>query len=146
MSTFFQKTGRHKQEEARHRREVAKMFARADKNGDGKLDKEEWHRVLNSAGCRTSMAEVEEFFTNMDRDFDGKLSFAEFMGEETPLEKVFKSMDTDGDGTVTKEEFISICKNLSGEQARLQGVLSDDPLVPRGQTRRKLAQGVVRGR
>ena len=34
------------------------------------------------------MAEVEEFFTNMDRDFDGKLSFAEFMGEETPLEKV----------------------------------------------------------
>ena len=24
----------------------------------------------------------------MDRDFDGKLSFAEFMGEETPLEKV----------------------------------------------------------
>jgi len=82
----------------------------------GKLDKEEWHRVLNSAGCRTSMAEVEEFFTNMDRDFDGKLSFAEFMGEETPLEKVFKSMDTDGDGTVTKEEFISICKNLSEEQ------------------------------
>ena len=35
--------------------QVAKMFARADKNGDGKLDKEEWHRVLNSAGCRTSM-------------------------------------------------------------------------------------------
>ena len=33
-------------------------------------------------------AEVEEFFANMDRDFDGKLSFAEFMGEETPLEKV----------------------------------------------------------
>ena len=39
----------------------------------------------------------------MDRDFDGRLSFGEFMGEETPLEKVFKSMDKDGDGTVTKE-------------------------------------------
>ena len=47
--------------------------------------------------------EVEDFFDEMDRDFDGRLSFAEFMGEETPLEKLFKSMDKDGDGTVTKE-------------------------------------------
>ena len=38
--------------------------------------------------CYDTRAEVEEFFANMDRDFDGKLSFAEFMGEETPLEKV----------------------------------------------------------
>ena len=38
--------------------------------------------------CCVIRAEVEEFFANMDRDFDGKLSFAEFMGEETPLEKV----------------------------------------------------------
>jgi hypothetical protein len=46
---------------------------------------------------------VEEFFNEKDRDFDGRLSFGEFMGEETPLEKLFKSMDKDGDGTVTKE-------------------------------------------
>ena len=39
----------------------------------------------------------------MDRDFDGKLSFEEFMGEETALERLFKSMDRDGDGNVTKE-------------------------------------------
>ena len=69
----------------------------------------------------------------MDRDFDGRLSFGEFMGEETPLEKVFKSMDKDGDGTVTKEvrledeeenilvfssfqEFSKICKHLTQQQ------------------------------
>ena len=35
--------------------QVARMFGRADKDGDGKLTKEEWHRVLNSSGCKTSM-------------------------------------------------------------------------------------------
>ena len=49
-----------------------------------------------------------EFFDRMDRDYDGKLSFQEFMGEETPLERLFTSMDKDGDGTVTKE-VINIC-------------------------------------
>ena len=47
--------------------------------------------------------EVEKFFLEMDRDFDGKLSFEEFMGEETSLERLFKSMDKNGDGSVTKE-------------------------------------------
>ena len=92
--------------------------------------------------CR---AEVEDFFKRMDRDYDGRLSFGEFMGEETPLEKVnvifvgqtsvfisistkvgllnktmqvFKSMDKDGSGTITKEEFLKICKNLSKEQVK----------------------------
>ena len=74
----------------------------------------------------------------MDRDYDGRLSFGEFMGEETPLEKVilinifmgtvltvvlmvvqvFKNMDKDGSGTVSKDEFLKICKNLSKEQVK----------------------------
>jgi len=115
MSVFC-KRGANPKEKERHRREVRKMFNRADKDGSGSLTKEEWHSVLNSSGCKTPMKEVEEFFDEMDRDFDGRLSFEEFMGEETTLEKLFKSMDKDGDGTVTKEEFSSICKNLSKEQ------------------------------
>ena len=55
----------------------------------------------------------------MDRDFDEKLTFEEFMGEESHIEKVFKSMDKNGDGFVTKEEFQNVCKNLSDEQVRL---------------------------
>ena len=62
-----------------------------------------WMTMTISMTSKHLRKEVEEFFDEMDRDFDGRLSFAEFMGEETPLEKLFKSMDKDGDGTVTKE-------------------------------------------
>ena len=77
--------------------------------------------------------EVSEFFDRMDRDYDGRLTYGEFMGEETALEKVFKNMDKDGDGTVSKEvrerreieelkvvgtfqEFTKLCKHLTPEQ------------------------------
>jgi Ca2+-binding EF-hand superfamily protein len=79
------------------------MFTRADKDGDGKLTKGEWLSVLNSSGVPTSREEVEEFFQSMDRDFDGRLTFEEFMGEESTIEKLFKNMDKNGDGVVTKE-------------------------------------------
>ena len=46
---------------------------------------------------------MEEFFDFMDRDFDGRLSFEEFMGEESTIEKLFKNMDRNGDGFVTKQ-------------------------------------------
>ena len=39
----------------------------------------------------------------MDRDFDGRLSFAEMMGEETAVETLFKKMDKNGDGFVSKK-------------------------------------------
>lgn len=115
MSFMFGK-GSFTKEEEKRKKEIKKMFIKADRDGDGKLSKEEWFRVLNSTGYQTSMEEVEKFFLEMDRDFDGKLSFEEFMGEETSLERLFKSMDKNGDGSVTKEEFISVCKNLSPQQ------------------------------
>ena len=43
------------------------------------------------------------FFEKMVRDFGGKLSFEELMGEETPLERLFQSMYKDGDGAVTQQ-------------------------------------------
>ena len=52
-------------------------------------------------------------FTERDRDRDGSLSFAEFVGQETQMEKAFRMMDKDGDGFVTKSEFKKVCKNLT---------------------------------
>ena len=131
------------------------MFEKADVNGDGKLTPEEWQQVLNCSGvqatrlgkvCMASISmgtlflfreEVDKFFVSMDRDFDGRLNFEEFMGEETKVEKLFKMMDKNGDGLVTKKvckilqfyniyisiffykEFMKICKNLSSEEVNI---------------------------
>ena len=35
-------------------------------------------------------------------DQDGRLSFEEFMGEQSRAERLFRLMDKDGDGYVTK--------------------------------------------
>jgi Ca2+-binding EF-hand superfamily protein len=55
-------------------------------------------------------------FAEKDRDNDGLMSFEEFTGQETKVEKAFRAMDRDGDGYVTKTEFQKVCKNLTKEQ------------------------------
>ena len=47
--------------------------------------------------------DVDLFFETLDRDFDGRLTLEEFMGEETPIEKLFKLMDKNRDGFKTKK-------------------------------------------
>ena len=47
--------------------------------------------------------EVDHFFATMDKDFDGRLSFAEIMGEDTSVEKLFKMMDRNKDGYISKK-------------------------------------------
>ena len=46
--------------------------------------------------------EIERMFDSKDKDLDGRLSFEEFMGEQSRAERLFKLMDKDGDGFVTK--------------------------------------------
>ena len=58
-------------------------------------------------------------FAEKDRDNDGHLSFEEFTGQETKVEKAFRAMDKDGDGYITKTEFQKVCKNLTKEQIQL---------------------------
>lgn len=40
--------------------------------------------------------------SSKELDVEGRLSYEQFMGEETRAEKLFKLMDKDGDGHVTK--------------------------------------------
>ena len=45
---------------------------------------------------------MEKLFESKELDVDGRLSFEEFMGEQSRAERLFKLMDKDGDGFVTK--------------------------------------------
>ena len=47
--------------------------------------------------------QVEELFAQMDRDFDGRLTLEELMGEESKIEKLFRLMDKNKDGFVTRK-------------------------------------------
>ena len=63
--------------------------------------------------CFFFREDVKAMFAERDKDRDGHLSFEEFSGQETKMERAFKSMDKDGDGFITKAEFKLVCKNLT---------------------------------
>ena len=106
--------------------QIKKMFSLADKDRDGKLSVAEWQEMLVKAGAPADQwvdtwslrewdsknnvtfktfwrKEIEKFFAERDRDFDGRLSLEEFLGEETQIEKLFRLMDKNKDGYVTKK-------------------------------------------
>jgi Ca2+-binding EF-hand superfamily protein len=67
---------------------------------------------------------VDELFSKMDTNKDGKLSKVEIKG---PLKNDFEKVDTNKDGFITKEELTKAPKpnaqNPSQEQGRRQGPL-----------------------
>ena len=46
--------------------------------------------------------DVDKMFKELDKNFDGKLSWKEFIGEETTIERAFKLFDENNDGTISK--------------------------------------------
>merc|ERR1712223_1916933 len=58
-------------------------------------------------------------FLLRERDFDGRLSLEEFLGEETQIEKLFRMMDKNADRVITKKEFMTIGTKLSKDQVKL---------------------------
>jgi len=78
-------------------------FDRIDKNGDGKLTREELGEAARRQAGR---------FNEMDTNNDGKISRDEWKGPP----KRFDRLDANGDGVITKEELRSARQNRPQKQ------------------------------
>ena len=74
------------------RQELRQQFLETDRNGDGKIDREEFHR-------RT----VEAFYF-LDKDRKGYLVFVDLRGLSS---ENFKAADRQGDGKLSLDEFVN---------------------------------------
>lgn len=71
------------------KKKVKEIFKRADSNGDGKLDLDEFMDHFKAQGVNMSRQEAQLLFKEKDRDHDNFICLEEFAGEATETEKVF---------------------------------------------------------
>ena len=63
---------------------VHEAFNSLDLNGDGRITREEFKRIIMSRGFYVSEKEASEIVEKMDKNKDGRVSFAEFAEEMRP--------------------------------------------------------------
>jgi Ca2+-binding EF-hand superfamily protein len=100
-----------------------RMFARADQNGDGAIDKAELQQVADEMSARTGLSiNVEESFAAMDASGDGLIDSAEFFQPPPPpaerqdqnvRESMFSRADLNGDGVIDKAELQQMADEMS---------------------------------
>jgi Ca2+-binding EF-hand superfamily protein len=78
------------------RMDASATMALADKNKDGRIDREEFHQRM-----------IEVFFF-ADVDKDGYLTYAELVAVQTVDPEVFKRADRDGDSKLSLYEFMYV--------------------------------------
>lgn len=81
-------------------------FKRADSNGDGQIDLDEFIEHYKSQGVNISREDAYQIFKDKDKDLDGIISFDEFAGKLTESEKAWKALDANRNGYVTKDELV----------------------------------------
>jgi len=101
-------------------------FEKADANGDGTVSYLELKKLLISQGVKKGDAErhVTDFSKASDLTRTGTVDYEHFLHEYTRLRmykmckdapKLFKKMDANGDGKVDRNEFLTVMKELLGE-------------------------------
>ena len=115
----------------------AKMFAKADANGDGSVDKSELGTLLSKTSQKTGQSvDTSAAFSTMDADNSGSLSSDELQkGMEklmpprstmefaqarnssgtNPMEAFFSTLDSDGDGSLNTDELQALADEVKAQ-------------------------------
>lgn len=119
---------------SRREMELLKMFRTMDQNGDGSISKAELSDGAYMDGLGLTEAEINELFSFIFTDKDGKIQYDEFLKlmnfkqSESTLNQLFTKLDKDGSGQISADELAKAI-NEEGELARVRpqliGVLSD---------------------
>jgi Ca2+-binding EF-hand superfamily protein len=91
------------------------IFKDADRNRDGRLDREEFHRVI-----------VEAFYFR-DKDKNGYLVITEVSEIMSP--EAFRAADRNGDGRLSLEEYVNaLFKDFDAADQNKDGVLTHEEI------------------
>jgi Ca2+-binding EF-hand superfamily protein len=102
---------------------IVRVFEYLDKDKNGELTQEEmgqFMQAVNQAATEvqnkaTGGVDVNQLFTNHDKNKDGKLT-----PDEVSSEKIFKALDLNKDATVTKEEATESLKKQAERSQKSQ--------------------------
>ena len=117
-------------------RELRDNFKQFDKNGDGKLSKEELiEGFATTMGEAAAVEQVNQVMAKVDMDKSGFLDYSEFIAaamdlrkslSKQNLEAAFKMFDTDNSGSITVSEIQAVMGNMSSEgDEQFQKVLKE---------------------
>lgn len=104
------------------KKEVQEIFAKFDKNNNGKLDKDEMVEMLTYLQTGGVGEEIDEAINDLDNNGDGELSQEELAValmaaknaqkgmDEDKIRHAFDLFDKSGDGLLSVEELMKMCK------------------------------------
>ncbi|CAH8351154.1 unnamed protein product [Eruca vesicaria subsp. sativa] len=113
--------------------ELKRVFQTFDKNGDGRITKQELNDSLENLGIYIPDKDLTQMIHNIDTNHDGCLDIEEFESlyrsivdehhndgetEEEDMKEAFNVFDQNGDGFITVEELKSVMGSLGLKQGK----------------------------
>jgi calcium-dependent protein kinase len=113
---------------------ACKLFNQIDVNGDGKINKQELLKGLQSKIKSDTLAQdVEQIYKNIDMDNNGYIEYEEFVRaavskerfiNENVLRFAFRYFDKDGSGEITFDEIEAVFKESVADKNKVHESLS----------------------
>ena len=100
------------------------IFEKYDLDGSGSLERDEIIKILTEfKGRAPTQKQLDKFFSSVDSNNDGKISFQEFKkvlcdmrtSKQDEIKKCFQIFDTNGNGLIDKSELENII-TMTGDE------------------------------